>query len=82
MGRLGASPKADRKETRMTGTIKTNRSASLNLSGVNARILKRWLEVIPNEATISVHVTPRDRPFDSESTSITASWTEDIGSRD
>ena len=82
MGRLGASLKADRKESRMTGTIKSNRSSSLNLSGVNVAILKRWLENIPSKATLRVQVTPGDRPFDSGSESLTASWTEDIGSPD
>ncbi len=60
--------------------IKTNRSASLNLAGVNANTLKRWLETIPAQAALSVHVLPRDRPFDAEVTTITASWTQDFGS--
>lgn len=54
--------------------VRARNSSEINLSGVNAQQLKEWLAGIPALATLTVHTIPRDRPSDSEVTTITARW--------
>lgn len=57
---------------------KSTGTATLTLkSDTTAAELIRWLGKRPSNATITTHTTPRDRPFDSEYTTITATWEEE-----
>ena len=46
--------------------------------GVSWKMIKDIAEGIPDWATVSVHVTPRDRPFDAETTTLKFKWTEEV----
>ena len=80
---LGPSPKAYRKETRMTGTRSSYRSASLNMEGVDVKLLLGFLNTLPIEAQktgkVEVSSTPYVNQFDRGSSSIKVSWHEDLG---
>lgn len=63
-------------------TVQSNRSASLNLSGVDVPLLTKWIASLPVEAQksgkLSVSVTQGDRPWDSGSTTLQVTWHEDL----
>lgn len=67
----------------MTGTINSNRSASLNMSGVSVKILQKFLNELPPEAQKSGRVTIQSTPyinqFDVGSDTLMVSWSEDLG---
>lgn len=70
----------------MTGTIKSNRSASLNMSGIDVRLLQKFLNELPIEAQksgkVEVSTTPYVNQFDPGWSSLKVSWTESLGSPD
>ena len=70
----------------MTGTIKSNRSASLNMSGIDVRLLQKFLNELPIEAQksgkVEVSTTPYVNQFDPGGSSLKVSWTESLGSPD
>ena len=63
-------------------TVQSNRSASLNLSGVDVPLLTKWIASLPVEAQksgkLNVSVTPGDRPWDGESVNFQVTWHEDL----
>lgn len=67
----------------MTGTIKSNRSASLNMSGVDVKYLLEFLQALPPEAQkngrVKVRSTPYINQFDVGSDTLEVSWSEDLG---
>lgn len=55
-----------------------SKSKSINLSGrFTAGDLNKFLQDIPAEATIKMGTIPRDRPFDSATSVLAATWTEE-----
>lgn len=67
----------------MTGAIKSDRSATLNMEGVDVKLLLKFLQELPIEAQktgrVTVQSTPGDRPWESGSESITVRWSADLG---
>lgn len=68
----------------MTGTIKTDRSSTLNLEGVTVPILTAFLNSLPAMArdTGKVEIThsPYLNQFDRGYTLMKVTWQQDIGS--
>lgn len=67
----------------MTSTIKSPRSATLNMEGIDVPLLKKFLGQLPVEAQkngkISIQHSPYINQFDRGSTSLRVSWSEDLG---
>lgn len=62
--------------------VQSNRSASLNMEGINVPLLTRWLASLPVEAqksgTIDIRVDPYFNQFDRGSTTLKVEWHEDL----
>lgn len=67
----------------MTGTIKSSRSASLNMEGISVPMLQKFLNELPVEAQktgkVEVSSTPYVNQFDRGSQSLGVRWMEDLG---
>lgn len=67
----------------MTGTRSSFRSASLNMEGVDVKLLMNFLNTLPLEAQksgkVEVSSTPHINQFDRGTYSIKVTWHEDLG---
>lgn len=70
----------------MTGTQSSYRSASLNMEGIDVKLLLGFLNDLPVEAQktgkVEVSSTPHINQFDRGSSSLKVSWYKDLGSPD
>lgn len=57
--------------------MKIEKSASVPIGG-NAGALKKFLDAVPDYAAIRFVVSRGDRPWESDSLSVTANWSEEI----
>lgn len=67
----------------MTSTPSSFRSASLNMAGIDVKLLQRFLNELPIEAQktgkVEISTTPYYNQFDSGSSSLKVTWHEDLG---
>lgn len=63
-------------------TVQSNRSASLNMSGIDVPLLTKWIASLPVEAQksgkIDIRVEPYYNQFDAGSTTLKVEWHEDL----
>lgn len=56
--------------------MRTTGSASAEINHkATANDLAEWLATVPPDAAIRIGITKGDRPFDADTTKITATWT-------